>query len=144
MNAIGWASVVMPAGHDVLIVTLFEEMEPELIAVICILKRSFPPKWQFCHHPRLVSNLCELFFQLLNTKKDILKNICNQSVDGRHWVGKKQYWSQWLRSTVWLPTFFKISSFVFSRKIYFRNRKRKFRFGTTWGWVDGFWVNDHD
>ncbi len=44
MNAIGWFSVAMQAGLDVLIVTLFKEMEPVLTAVICILKRSFPPK----------------------------------------------------------------------------------------------------
>ncbi len=85
MNAIGWFSVAMQAGLDVLIVTLFKEMEPVLTAVICILKRSFPQKLQFCHL-RLVSNLCGLFFQLLNTKEDILKNIGNQSVDGSYQV----------------------------------------------------------
>jgi len=29
---------------------------------------------------------------------------------------KKYYGSQWVPSTVWIPTFFKISSFVFHRK----------------------------
>jgi len=46
----------------------------------------------------------------------------NQTFDGPHW----------------LPTFFKISSFVFSRR-------NSYRFGTTWGWIHfdrffSFWV----
>ncbi len=35
---------------------------------------------------------------------------------------------------VWLPTFFKVSSFMF-------NRRKHFRFGTTCGFVNDFWVN---
>ncbi len=42
-------------------------------------------------------------FILLNTKDNILKNVGNQTVDG----------SQWLPSTVWLHTCFKMSPFVF-------------------------------
>jgi len=40
----------------------------------------------------------------------------NQTVDGPRsfYGGKKSYVSQLLPSTVWLPTFFKLSSFVFS------------------------------
>jgi len=54
---------------------------------------------------------------LLNTKDDILKNVSNQTgpVDF-HSRKKKYYGSQWVSSTVWLPIFFKISSFVFSKK----------------------------
>jgi len=55
------------------------------------------------------------FFLLLNTKEDILKNVGNQTVNGPHW-GKKYYGSQWGPLTVWLPTFFKILSFVFSKR----------------------------
>jgi len=54
-------------------------------------------------------------FPLLNTKEDILKNACNQTVvidiaiDFQSMEEKKI--KQWGPSTVWLPTFFKISSF---------------------------------
>jgi len=34
-----------------------------------------------------------------------------------------------MAGTIWLPTFFKISSFKFNWK------KTSYRFGTTWGWV---------
>ncbi len=37
------------------------------------------------------------------------------AIDLNSMVGKN-YGSQWLPSTVWLPTFFKISSFVFDRR----------------------------
>jgi len=50
------------------------------------------------------------FFLLLNTKEDILKHIGNQTV-----VCFSYYGSQW-GPTVWLTIFFKISSFVFSRR----------------------------
>ncbi len=42
------------------------------------------------------------FFLLLNIKKDILKNVGNQTVDGSHRLpwGKKYYGSQWLPVTV--------------------------------------------
>jgi len=50
-------------------------------------------------------------------KKVFLKNVGNDigliDIDQR---GKKYYGSQWVWSTVWLPTFFKISSFVFNRR----------------------------
>ncbi len=71
-------------------------------------------------HTRLVPILYE-FLSLLKTKGDILKNVNNQTVDGSHWLPwypppppAPDYGSQWLPSTVWLLTFFKISSFVFS------------------------------
>jgi len=52
--------------------------------------------------------------KLLNTKEDILKNVGNQTVDGP--LTKKYCGSQWGPLTAWFPTFFKISSFVFSRR----------------------------
>jgi len=58
------------------------------------------------------------FFLLLNTNEDIMKNVGNETVDGPHSRKKKYYGIQWLPSkslTFWLPTFFKISSFVFNR-----------------------------
>jgi len=42
------------------------------------------------------------------------------------------YGIQWGPSTVWLLTFFKISSFVFSRR-------NEYRYETTW-WCVHFWV----
>ncbi len=42
------------------------------------------------------------------SKEDILKNVGNQTVAGSHWL--PQY------ENSWLPTFFKISSFLFNRK----------------------------
>jgi len=51
-------------------------------------------------------------------EEDILKNMGNQTVDGSHF--EKYYGSQWGPSTLWLPIFFKISSFVFSRRKKFK------------------------
>ncbi len=52
---------------------------------------------------------------MLNTKEDILKNVGNQTVAGSHSL-EKYYGGQWLPAIVWLPTFSKISSFVFNRR----------------------------
>ncbi len=30
------------------------------------------------------------FFQMVNTKEDILKNVCKQTVDRRHWLGSEK------------------------------------------------------
>jgi len=47
----------------------------------------------------------------------ILKNVDNQTLQPMTCiVGKMYYGSQWLLSTVWLPTFFKIYYFVFNRR----------------------------
>ncbi len=59
-------------------------------------------------------------FVLLNTKQDILKNVGNRAVLGHHWLPQyffSYYGSQWCPKTAWLQTFFKISSFVFSRRV---------------------------
>jgi len=51
-----------------------------------------------------------------NTKEDILKNASNRTVYEpplTSIVGKNYHGSQWGPSTVWLLTFFKISSLVF-------------------------------
>jgi len=61
------------------------------------------------------------FFLLLNTKEDILKHIGNQTV-----VFFSYYGSQW-GPTVWLTIFFKISSFVFSRRKKFIQHWNKLR-----------------
>jgi len=50
-------------------------------------------------HPQVVPNLYELIlysFFLLNTKENIVKDVCNQTVDG------PQNISQWGPLTVWL------------------------------------------
>ncbi len=78
-------------------------------------------------------------FVLLNTKEDILKNVGNRAVLDNSIIFP-YYGSQWCPKTAWLQTFFKISSFVFSRTkkfiqdwIYLRMSK--------W-WQDfHFWVN---
>jgi len=47
----------------------------------------------------------------LNTKEDHLKNVGYQTVDSPHWLPWNFFpicGSQWVPSTVWLPTFFKI------------------------------------
>jgi len=64
----------------------------------------------------------------------------NQTVEGSHSmnkkINKKYYGRQWLMSTVWLLTFFILSSLVFSRS------KNSFGFGRTWRWWQSFhfWV----
>ncbi len=81
------------------------------------------PKWKLssCTHPQVVPNLYE--FLLLNTKEDILKNVCLPNL----WWSPltsimfffclffSYYGSQWSASTFWLPIFFE-TSFVFSRR----------------------------
>ncbi len=47
-------------------------------------------------------------FILLNIEEDILKNECNQTVDGPLPID--------LCSSFWLQTFFKISSFMINRR----------------------------
>jgi len=58
------------------------------------------------------------FFLLLNTKENILKNVVNQlTVAIDFHISKKILWkSMATMLTVWLPTSFKISSFVFNRR----------------------------
>jgi len=66
-----------------------------------------------CHLPLKLFQTCMCFFLLLNTKEDILKNVGNQTVDSSHWRQLylfSYYGSQWLQSTVWLPTCLEISS----------------------------------
>jgi len=77
-------------------------------------------------------------FLLLNTKEDILKNMGNQTVDGSciEWGKNKYYECQWGLSTLWLPTFFKLSSFVFNR------RKKFIRFWNNLK-VSKLWQNFH-
>ncbi len=94
-------------------------------------------------YPNIVSSFIHLkvvpnsFFSLFYTKDDILKN--NQTIDGTHW---KYYGSQWLPSTVWLPSFFKISYFCVQLKkkkklIQVWNKRRVSKL-----WQNcNFWVN---
>jgi len=46
---------------------------------------TFTQKWKFCHHLLTLKffQTCMSFFLLLNSKEDILKNVGNQTVDGR-------------------------------------------------------------
>jgi len=68
-------------------------------------KRQYMTPWD---ENGLVSHILQL-----QSKEYILKNVWNQTIDFHR--GKKYYRSQWMPSTVWLPTFFKIYSFVFNR-----------------------------
>ncbi len=72
-----------------------------------------------------------IFILVLKTKEDILKNVGNQTVAGPQWLFFSYYQSQWGPATVWLPTFFKISYFVFSTRIKINT-----------GLVQHDWVND--
>ncbi len=58
------------------------------------LKGTGHPKWQFCHHllTLMLFKTCMSLYLLLNTKEDILKNVCYQRVAGPLWLpyyGKK-------------------------------------------------------
>ncbi len=78
-------------------------------------------------------------------------NVGNQTVDSNHWF--PYYGGQWLQSTSWLPTFFKISTFVFNRRNKFIQVWNKWRVSKWWqyfnfcGWAipliaayqDTFW-----
>ncbi len=81
------------------------------------LKGQFTQKWKLCHHlltPKLFLS-CMNCFLLLNTiYNDILKKVGNQLPVATDFHSFFQ--SQWLPATVWLPTFFKISSFEFNRR----------------------------
>ncbi len=50
------------------------------------LKGYFTQKCKFCHHelPLEYFQTCKNVFVLLNTKKYILKKVCNQAVLGHH------------------------------------------------------------
>ncbi len=45
-------------------------------------------------------------------------------------------WSQWLPWTVWLPTYFKISS---SFLLFLTEERKSYIFETIWGWVNNEW-----
>ncbi len=51
------------------------------------------------------------------SKEDIFKNVGNQTVAGSHWLPQygKILWKS-LATINWLPTFLKISSFLFNRR----------------------------
>jgi len=60
---------------------------------------------------------CMSFFLLVNTKEDILKNDLNfVTIDFHRIFFFFYYGSQWCQTTVWFQSFFKIASFVFSRR----------------------------
>ncbi len=71
---------------------------------------------------------------VLNTKEDILKNEGNRAVFFSY------YGSQWCPKTAWLQTFFKISSFVFSRTKKFIQVWNYLRMSKWWQNFH-FWVN---
>ncbi len=82
------------------------------------LKGQFTQEWKLSFtHAWVVPKLC--FFHLLNTKEDIFMNVGKQT--SSHWLPQylffSNYGSQWLPSTTWLPSFFKVSSFVLNRSV---------------------------
>ncbi len=78
------------------------------------LKAQFTKKLKFCHHLLTLKyfQTCMNVF-VLNSKEDILKNVRNRAV----LVHSIFFYcgSQWCPKTARLQTFFRISSFVFSR-----------------------------
>ncbi len=81
------------------------------------------------------------FVFLSNTKDDILKKVCNQAVLGHQNRTKiKYYGSQWCPRTALFPTFFRISSFVFSRTKTFTQVWNYTRVSQWWQNFH-FWVN---
>jgi len=74
-------------------------------------------KWKFCHNLLTLKlfQTCMSFFLLLNTRKYILKNVGKQTVD-RTLLFHSFFFSPTMEVNVWLLTFFRISSFVFSRR----------------------------
>ncbi len=79
-------------------------------------------------------------FVLLNTKEDILKNVGNRAVLVDFHRFFSYYGSQWCPKTAWLQTFFKISSFVFSRTETFIQVWNYLRVSKWWQNFH-FWVN---
>jgi len=87
-----------------------------------LLKRwnSFTQEWKFCHD--LLTLKLNLFL-LLNRRKQLKKIFWRMSGTKQLWgsisfhsMENKYYGSQWWPTNVWFQTFFKISSFVFSRR----------------------------
>jgi len=93
------------------------------------------------YSPSSFSQTFMSFFLPLDTKVDVLSNVGNHTVDGTHWLFFPTMEVNGHQSTLWQPTFFKISSFVFKR----RKKLIHVWFGTTWGWVNDdnfhFWEN---
>ncbi len=81
-------------------------------------------------------------FVLLNTKKNILKNVKTEQFWGTidfHSIYFSMS-SQWCINTAWLQTFFRISSFVFSRTKTFIQVWNYLRV-SKWWYNFYFWVN---
>ncbi len=59
------------------------------LVLICHFKGIVHPKW-ICHHLLTLTlfQTCMSIFILLRTKEDVLKNVCNQTGDGSHWLPK--------------------------------------------------------
>jgi len=86
-----------------------------------------------CTHPQVVSNVYE-FLSSAEHKWRYFEE-CQEPNSWTHWFPYETtisyYGSQWRPSTVWLPTFFKISPFFCSAE-----ERNSYRFETTWGWVN--------
>jgi len=84
------------------------------------LKGYSTQKCKFCHHLLTLKLLqpCMIFFPLLNTKEDILKNDWNfGTIDFHSFLFIFfNYGSPWCQTTIWFQSFFKIPSFVFSKR----------------------------
>ncbi len=71
-------------------------------------------------HPQVVPNLYECLCSAEHKAKIFWRMWENRAVLGHHWLPQyffSYYGSQWCPKTAWLQTFFKISSFVFSRRV---------------------------
>ncbi len=68
-------------------------------------------KWKFYYnlHTLKLFQTCINVFQLLNTEETFWIMLVTKQLPiaiDFHSVGKKYYESQWLPSTIWVPTFF--------------------------------------
>ncbi len=85
-----------------------------------ILKGYFTQKWKFWHHLHLLSSFKSVWVSLFcrTQGKIFWRKFVTRLFWGTidfHSRKKKYYWSQWCPRTALFPTFFRISSFVFSR-----------------------------
>ncbi len=136
---------VTQASQYVRKTSLLTEHKGQSYTVSPFVKGIVHPKMKILSsftHPQVVPNLYE-FLVLPNTKEDILKKVCNQAVLGHHWLHsrKKIYTMQVVcPRTALFPTFFRISSFVFSRTKTFIQVWNYLRVSKWWQNFH-FWVN---
>ncbi len=116
----------------------FSHLSKECFIFSCFLKGWFIQKSKFCHHLHPSSSSKPVWMSLFCwTQKKILKNVGNRAVLRNHWLPQYCFPTLEVNGSPKQPVYKLTSKYLplFSEQIH------SYRFGTTWGWVNDFWVN---